>query len=196
MAKKKSTTWIIIAVIGIILIWGVRAYNGLVKQQETVSTAWSDVESTYQRRMDLIPQLVATVKGYAEHESNTFQNVIEARAKATQLTVDASNLTPEALEQYQKAQGELGSALGKLMMIQENYPNLKANENFLELQAQLEGTENRINVQRLKFNRAAKNYNTNTRKFPKTIIASMFGFDRKPYFKAQEGAQTAPKIEF
>ena len=150
----------------------------------------------YQRRADLIPNLVNTVKGYATHEKSTLEGVIEARSKATQIKVDVENLTPEALAKYQKAQGELGSALGRLLAITENYPDLKANQNFLELQSQLEGTENRITVERQKYNETARVYNTSIREFPRNILASMFGFEKKPYFEAQEGSNVAPKVEF
>lgn len=154
------------------------------------------MENVYQRRADLIPNLVNTVKGYATHEAETLEGVVNARAKATQITVDAENLTPEALAEYNKAQGELGSALGRLLAVTEAYPDLKANENFKELQAQLEGTENRIATERMKFNETAKEYNTMIRKFPKNIIASVFGFEKKPYFEAQEGAEKAPEVQF
>ncbi len=187
---------VIIAVIVILFVWIKGMYNGMVKADEGVQAAWSQVENVYQRRADLIPNLVATVKGYAEHESETLESVVAARSKATQMTVDAGNLTPEALAKYQKAQGELGSALGKLLMIQENYPDLKANQNFRDLQSQLEGTENRITVERQKFNETARAYNTMIRQFPKNIFAGMFGFEKKPYFEAVEGAETAPKVEF
>ena len=150
----------------------------------------------YQRRADLIPNLVATVKGYAAHESETLESVVAARAKATQVTVDPANLTPEALEQFNTAQGELSSALGRLLLIQENYPDLKANQNFMELQAQLEGTENRIATERMKYNEAAQAFNTGIRRFPDNIVASIFGFEKKGYFEAQAGAETAPKVEF
>jgi LemA protein len=163
---------------------------------EGVQAAWSQVENVYQRRADLIPNLVATVKGYASHEQQTLEGVISARSKATQITVNPEDLTSEQMEKFQKAQGELGSALGKLLAITENYPDLKANTNFLELQAQLEGTENRIAVERKKFNDAARVYNTTIRQFPKNIVAGMFGFEKKPYFEAAEGAQEAPKVEF
>ena len=152
----KKSTIILIAVVAIIAIWGVTSYNGLVKMDEGVNTAWSNVENQYQRRADLIPNLVNTVKGYAAHEKETLEAVMSARSKATQMTIDADNLTPEKLQEYQKAQGEIGSALGRLLAITENYPNLKANENFKELQAQLEGTENRISVERNKFNEVAR----------------------------------------
>ncbi|MBE6282397.1 MAG: LemA family protein [Bacteroides sp.] len=192
----KKSTIIIIALIAIVAIWGVSAYNGLVKMDESVSTAWSNVENQYQRRADLIPNLVNTVKGYAAHEKETFQAVTEARSKATQMSINADELTPEKMLEYQKAQGEVGAALSRLLAITEAYPDLKANENFKELQAQLEGTENRISVERNKFNEVARSYNTAIRTFPKTIIAGMCGFDKRPYFEAEEGADKAPKVEF
>ena len=192
----KKSTIILIAVIAIAAIWSISAYNGLVKMDESVSTAWSNVENQYQRRADLIPNLVNTVKGYAAHEKETFEAVVSARSKATQMTIDADNLTPEKLQQYQKAQGEIGAALGRLLAITENYPELKANENFKELQAQLEGTENRISVERRNFNEVARTYNTSIRTFPKSILAGMFGFDKRPYFEAEEGANKAPEVKF
>ena len=192
----KKSTIILIAVIAIAAIWGISAYNGLVKMDESVSTAWSNVENQYQRRADLIPNLVTTVKGYAAHEKETFEAVVSARSKATQMTIDADELTPEKLQAYQKAQGEIGAALGRLLAITENYPKLKANENFKELQAQLEGTENRISVERRNFNEVARSYNTSIRTFPKTLIASMCGFDKRPYFEAEEGANKAPEVKF
>lgn len=194
--KKLSVTAIVLIVLAVIVVWGISAYNGLVKSEEGVKTAWSQVENVYQRRADLIPNLVATVKGYAAHESETLEGVVAARAKATQMTVNADNLTEEQIAEFQKAQGELGSALGRLMAISEAYPELKANENFRDLQAQLEGTENRIAVERKAYNQTARDYNTAIRVFPKNIIASIFGFKTKGYFEAQEGAQTAPKVEF
>ncbi len=195
--KKGIVILIIVAVVVIgIYAWVKGAYNGMVSSDEKVQAAWSQVENVYQRRADLIPNLVATVKGYAEHESETLQGVVQARAKATQTTVDVENLTSESLAKYQKAQGELSSALGKLLMIQENYPNLKANQNFLDLQSQLEGTENRIAVERQKFNEVARSYNTLIRQFPKNIFAGMFGFEKKPYFEADETAKTAPQVKF
>ena len=172
------------------------AEEALVKQEEGVKTAWSQVENQYQRRSDLIPNLVNTVKGYASHESETLEGVVAARARATQTTIDADNLTPEAIEKYQAAQGELTAALGRLLMIQENYPDLKANQNFSELQAQLEGTENRIATERRNFNEAARAYNTRVRRFPTNIIAGLFGFGQYPYFEAAEGSATAPVVEF
>lgn len=192
----KRNTIIIIAAIAAIVGYCMSSYNILVGQDEAVGTAWSNVENQYQRRVDLIPNLVNTVKGYASHEKETFEAVVSARAKATQTTVDIDDLTPEKIAAYQKAQGELGSALGRLLAITENYPELKANENFKELQAQLEGTENRISTERHKFNEVAKTYNTSIRRFPKNIIASMFGFEKRPYFEAQEGAEKAPEVKF
>lgn len=192
--KKSTIILIVIAVIAV--IWGVSAYNGLVTMDENVNTEWANVETQYQRRADLIPNLVNTVKGYAAHESETLESVIAARSKATQITVDPSNLTPEKLAEYQEAQGAVTSALGKLLAISESYPDLKANQNFLELQAQLEGTENRINEARRKFNNVAKEYNTAIRRFPKSILAGMFGFDKRAYFEAAEGAQNAPVVTF
>ena len=154
------------------------------------------METQYQRRADLIPNLVNTVKGYAAHEQETLEGVIEARSKATQIKVDPADLTPEKLAEYQAAQGQLASALGKLLAITENYPDLKANQNFLELQAQLEGTENRINVARKNFNDTAREFNTDIRRFPKNILAGLFGFEKRAYFEAQAGAETAPTVEF
>ena len=192
---KKS--WIIIiAVIAVAAIYSVTTYNTLVSQEETVGNAWSNVENQYQRRSDLIPNLVNTVKGYATHEKETFDAVVSARAKATQATVSIDNLTPEKLQAYQRAQGEIGMALGRLLAVTENYPELKANENFQTLQAQLEGTENRISVERRKFNETAKDYNTAIRRFPKNIIAGMFGFEKRPYFEAAEGSEKAPEVKF
>lgn len=192
--KKSSIILIVIAVLAV--IWGVSAYNGLVTMDENVNTEWANVETQYQRRADLIPNLVNTVKGYAAHESETLESVIAARSKATQITIDPANLTPEKLAEYQEAQGAVTSALGKLLAISESYPDLKANQNFLELQAQLEGTENRINEARRKFNNVAKGYNTAIRRFPKSLLAGMFGFDKRAYFEAAEGAQNAPVVEF
>ena len=192
--KKSTIILIVIAVVAV--IWGVSAYNGLVTMDENVNTEWANVETQYQRRADLIPNLVNTVKGYAAHESETLESVIAARSKATQITIDPANLTPEKLAEYQEAQGAVTSALGKLLAISESYPDLKANQNFLELQAQLEGTENRINEARRKFNNVAKEYNTAIRRFPKSLLAGMFGFDKRAYFEAAEGAQNAPVVAF
>lgn len=195
---KKGLIGLLIAAAVILglFVWVKNTYNGLVIADEGVKAAWSQVENVYQRRADLIPNLVATVKGYASHESSTLEAVIEARAKATQVTVDPDKLTEESIAAFQSAQGELGNAIGRLLVSVEQYPDLKANQNFLELQAQLEGTENRITVERQKFNDTAKAYNTQVRSFPANIIASMFNFEQKGYFKAAEGAQTAPKVEF
>lgn len=192
----KKSTIIVLAVVAILVFWSVSSYNGLVTSEENVNSQWANVETQYQRRADLIPNLVNTVKGYAKHEKETLEGVIAARSQATQIKVDSKDLTPEKLAEYQKAQGAVTSALGKLLAITENYPDLKANQNFLELQAQLEGTENRITVARKNFNDAAQGYNTSIRRFPKSIFASMFGFDKRPYFDAEEGADKAPKVEF
>ena len=193
---KKKSTIIVIAIVAVVAIWAVSAYNGLVNLDEGVANKWGDVETQYQRRADLIPNLVNTVKGYAAHEQETLESVVAARSQATQIKVDPENLTPEKLAEFQKAQGEVTSALGKLLAITENYPDLKANQNFLELQAQLEGTENRINVARVNFNDATKKYNTAIRRFPKNILAGMFGFEKRNYFEAQDGAETAPQVQF
>ena len=171
-------------------------YNTMVEKDEAVSHAWSNVENQYQRRADLIPNLVNTVKGDAAHEKETLEAVVAARSKATQVTVDAANLTPEKLKAYQEAQGEIGGALSRLLAITENYPELKANENFKELQAQLEGTENRISVERRNFNEASRDYNTYIRKFPNNIFSSLFGFEKRPYFEAEAGTEKAPTVEF
>lgn len=192
----KKSTIIILAVVGIVLIWAVVGYNGLVSADEAVNTAWSNVENQYQRRADLIPNLVSTVKGYAAHEQQTLDAVTEARTRATQMTISAEELTEEKLQEYQAAQGELGAALGRLLAITEAYPDLKANRNFLELQAQLEGTENRISVERRNFNDVAREYNTSIRSFPKNILAGMFGFEARPYFEAAEGAAEVPAVQF
>lgn len=197
MKKGTLITVTVIAVIVLALFfWVKNSYNGLVMADEQVKSAWSQVENVYQRRADLIPNLVATVKGYADHESETLESVVEARSKATRVSIDPENLDPDRIAEFQEAQGELSQALGRLIMLQENYPDLKANQNFRELQAQLEGTENRISTERMKFNETARSYNTMVRSFPKNIIASMFGFDTKGYFEASEGAETAPKVEF
>ena len=192
----KKSVIIIIALVAIIVLFGVTTYNSMVSKQEGVSKAWSNVENQYQRRSDLIPNLVNTVKGYTTHEQGTLEAVVKARSEATQVKVDPENLTPEALQKYQQAQGNVGSALGRLLMLTENYPDLKANQNFIELQAQLEGTENRISVERNRFNEVAQEYNTYIRKFPKNIFAGMFGFDKRPYFEAEAGSEKAPKVEF
>ena len=195
--KKGLVTTIVVAVVALgIFGWIKNNYNGMVEGEEGVRSAWSQVENVYQRRADLIPNLVATVKGYATHESGTLEAVVNARAKATQVTVDPNKLTEESIAKFQSAQGELGNAVGRLLMSVEAYPDLKANQNFLELQAQLEGTENRINVARTNFNNAAKNFNTAIRRFPKNILAGLFGFEKRAYFEAAEGAEQAPQVQF
>ncbi len=195
--KKGCIGLIVLGVIALALFgWVKNSYNGLVSSQESVETAWAQVENVYQRRADLIPNLVETVKGYAKHEQETLEGVIEARANATKVTIDPSKMTPEDLQKYQAAQGDVTNALSRLIAVSENYPDLKANQNFLELQNQLEGTENRISVERNKFNEVAREYNTKRRTFPTNIIASIFNFGDKPYFQAQEGADKAPKVDF
>lgn len=198
--KGLSTTAKALIGVGIVVviafIWGVSVRNGLVQQDENVKQTWAAVQSAYQRRADLIPNLVNTVKGYAKHEESTLKEVVEARAKATQITVDAENLTPEKLKEYQAAQGDLTSALGKLIAVQENYPDLKANENFLDLQAQLEGTENRINEKRNIYNEAVQAYNVAVRKFPASLIAGFCSFQVKAPFEADAAAQKAPTVSF
>ena len=194
---KKLLPWAIgLGVLAIIALWAVNSYNAFVAAEEEVESAWAQVENQYQRRADLVPNLVATVKGYAAHEQQTLEGVVEVRAKATQITIDPAHATPEQLAAFQTAQGELSQALGRLLAVAENYPDLKANENFRDLQAQLEGTENRIAVARQLFNETAKSYNKTMRRFPNNILAGMFGFEKKPYFEAEEGAAKAPKVEF
>lgn len=187
---------VIVAVVLVLFFWIKGMYNSMVRMDEGVSSAWAQVENVYQRRADLVPNLVATVKGYAEHESSTLEAVVNARAKATQMTVDPSSLSEAEIAQFTAAQDELGAAIGRLLVSVERYPDLKANQNFLELQAQLEGTENRITVERQKFNEAARSYNVTIRKFPNNIFAGMFGFEKKGYFEASEGAEQAPVVSF
>lgn len=195
--NKKYITYGVIAVVFILLFaGGCNSYNGLVSQEENVNNAWAQVENQYQRRADLIPNLVNTVKGYAAHESQTLQAVIDARAKATSITIDPTNLDEATLEQYQQAQGELSSALNRLMAVSEAYPDLKANQNFRDLQVQLEGTENRIATERGRYTEAVKEYNLKVRRFPGSIFAGLFGFDTKPQFKAEAGANQAPDVQF
>lgn len=171
-------------------------YNKMVSMEEQVTSQWAQVENVYQRRADLIPNLVNTVKGYAAHEQETLEGVIEARSKATAVNIDPTKLTPETIQQFNQAQDGLSSALSKLMVVVERYPDLKANQNFLDLQAQLEGTENRITVERQKFNETTQNYNAYIRKFPQVIYAGWFGFEKKIYFEAQQGAEKAPEVQF
>ena len=197
MNIKKNLGWIIpVGILVLVVLWAIGGYNGMVKMDEQVQNSWANVETQYQRRADLIPNLVSTVKGYAKHEQQTLEEVVKARSEATQLKVDAENLTPEKLAAFQKAQSGVSSALGRLLAVAENYPDLKANQNFLELQSQLEGTENRITVARKDFNDAAKSYNQSIRQFPKNILAGMFGFEKKSYFEAEAGSEKAPKVEF
>ena len=197
MNIKKNMGWIIpVAIVVVIVLWAIGGYNGMVKMDEQVQNKWANVETQYQRRADLIPNLVSTVKGYAKHEQQTLEDVVKARSEATQVKVDAENLTPEKLAAFQKAQSGVSSALGRLLAVAENYPDLKANQNFLELQSQLEGTENRITVARKDFNDTAKSYNQAIRQFPKNILAGMFGFEKKSYFEAEAGSEKAPKVEF
>jgi LemA protein len=189
----------LLVVLGVVLItfmWAKNGYNRMVGNEEQVTTAWSQVENVYQRRADLIPNLVATVQGYASHERETLEGVVNARAKATQTTIDPANMTQAQMANFQQTQGELSQALGRLMVVVERYPDLKANQNFLELQAQLEGTENRITVERQKYNEVVRVYNTNIRRFPSNILAGIFGFERKINFEAKEGADVAPVVQF
>ena len=196
MKRSYVVIIVIVAVVLVLFFWIKGMYNSMVRTDETVSQAWAQVENVYQRRADLVPNLVATVKGYAEHESSTLEAVVNARAKATQMTVDPSGLSAAEIARFTEAQDELGAAIGRLLVSVERYPDLKANQNFLELQAQLEGTENRIAVERQKFNEAARSYNVTIRKFPNNIFAGMFGFEKKGYFKASEGAEQAPAVSF
>lgn len=196
MKKGTLITLVVLAAIALVVIWGFGQYNNLVTQEESVESAWSQVENQYQRRLDLVPNLVNTVKGYAAHEQNTFTAVVEARTKATSIQINVNDLSEENLKAFENAQNELSSALGRLIAISEAYPELKANENFLKLQDQLEGTENRITVARNAFNEAARSYNTMVRRFPANIIAGICGFSKKPYFEAAEGAEKAPAVEF
>ena len=193
---KRATLLIVLVVAAAIAIYCVKVYNGLVSEQQGVEAAWSNVETQDQRRADLIPNLVSTVKGYATHEQQTLEDVVAARAAATSITLDGSNMTPAQFEEYVEAQNKVTSALGRLIAVAENYPDLKANTSFLELQSQLEGTENRIAVARREYNDIVKQYNTRVVTFPRNIIASMFGFSQKEYFAAAEGASEAPRVEF
>ncbi|MCB2221721.1 MAG: LemA family protein [Bacteroidetes bacterium] len=198
--KNVKKSWIIIAVIIVLVLIGYSSikgtYNKMVMQDEAVTAQWAQVENVYQRRADLIPNLVNTVKGYADFEQKTLTDVIEARSKATSITVDPSNLNANSIQQFEAAQQGLSSALSRLMVVVERYPDLKANQNFLELQTQLERTENRIAVERRSFNDAARSFNTYIRSFPQTLFAGMFGFEQKAYFQSTEGAETAPEVQF
>ncbi len=195
--KKNRIIWIVVLVVLVLLVLrGCSDYNNLVGLREQVTREWANVENQYQRRADLIPNLVNTVKGYAEYEQETLTRVVEARTRATSVTIDAENMTTEALQEYQAAQGEVSAALSRLLAIVENYPDLKASQNFLELQAQLEGTENRIAVERRTFNETATTYNTAIKRFPTVIYARLLGFTQKPYFESVEGAETVPVVEF
>ena len=193
---KNKKMWIILGVVAVVVIWLIAGYNGLVSKQESVNQAWSNVENVYQRRADLIPNLVNTVKGYATHEQETLQAVTDARTKATSITIDPATATQEQMDAFFAAQQEVGSSLGRLIAVAESYPDLKASANFRDLQAQLEGTENRISVERKNYNAAVKEYNTKIRKFPANIIAGLFGFERVANWEAQEGAEVAPVVEF
>ena len=196
--KKKGIiiTVVIVAVVLMLFVWVKNSYNGMVSRQEAVEAQWAQVENAYQRRADLIPNLVATVKGYAEHEQSTLREVIEARSKATSINVDPTDLEADDIARFQAAQDQLSGALSRLLVSIERYPDLKANQNFLELQSQLEGTENRITVERQKFNNAAQGYNQYIRQFPRNIISSMFDFEKTGYFKAASGSEVTPKVEF
>lgn len=193
-------TWIILIVIVVAIFFGYSyvkgIYNDMVVKSENVDAQWSQVENVYQRRADLIPNLVNTVKGYASHEKETLEGVINARAKATSVNINAANMNAASMQAFQQAQDGLSGALSKLMVVVEKYPELKANQNFLELQAQLEGTENRIAVERKKFNESTRTYNTYVKMFPKNMFAGMFGFEQKPYFEAAQGAEKAPEVQF
>ena len=194
--RRSLPLLIILGLVVILLFWGCSSYNGLVKSDETVKQSWGNVQSAYQRRADLIPNLVETVKGEASFERGTLNDVINARAKATSMQVNPENLTPENMQQFQQAQGQLSGALSRLLVTVEQYPNLRANDAFRDLQRQLEGTENRINTERNRFNEVVNPYNTKVRSFPTNIFAGMFGFKVRPPFEAEAGAQNAPRVNF
>ncbi|MBO6620489.1 MAG: LemA family protein [Balneola sp.] len=186
-----------LVIVGLLVFFGISVNNGLVEKEEAVEGAWAQVENQYQRRADLIPNLVNTVKGAANFEQETLTSVIEARSKATSVNINASDLSdPAKFQQFQQAQGELSGALSRLLVSVERYPELKANSNFRDLQSQLEGTENRISTERKRFNDTAQNYNSSIRKFPTSIFASIGGFERKAYFEADQGAENAPTVDF
>ena len=193
---KNKTLWIVLAIVAVVVIWGISSYNGLVNKQEGVATAWSNVETQYQRRADLIPNLVNTVKGYAQHERATLAEVTDARTRATSINLDVADLTPETLAEFQRAQAEVGSALGRLIAVAESYPDLKANQNFLEFQSQIEGTENRIATERGRYTEVVNTYNIAVRRFPANILAGFFGFSAKPQFEADAAAAQAPHVQF
>lgn len=192
---KNKGLWIALGVIVVIILWGVSAYNGMVSKQETATTALANVQTTYQRRADLLPNLTKVVKAYAKHENETFKEVAEARSKVSQIKLDAGDLTPEKIRQFQQAQGELSAALGKLMAVSENYPQLKASENFQDLQTQLEGTENRINEARQQYNEAVQDYDVTIRRMPNVLVAGMFGFEKMAKFEAAAGTVKAPDLD-
>lgn len=194
--KKYSVVLLVVALIIVIASWFISLYNGLIKKDEAAQAAWSQVENVYQRRMDLVPNLVNTVKGAADFERATLEDVVSARASASQVKIDANTLTEENIAAFQKAQDALSGSLSRLLLTVERYPELKATENFRDLQAQLEGTENRIAVERKKFNEAVRAYNTAIRRFPRNMVAKMFGFEKKGYFEAAEGAENAPEVSF
>jgi LemA protein len=201
MMKKGCLIWLITGVFLLLVVlgivsWGTKVYNNMVSLQEAVASQWGNVETQYQRRADLIPNFVNTVKGAAEFEQETLTRVIEARAKATQVTIDPANITAENMLQYQATQGELSSALSRLMVVVERYPDIKATQNFRDLQVELEGTENRISVERRKFNEVAQSFNTFIKRFPQNLLAGMFGFSAKPYFESMEGSDRAPQVQF
>lgn len=196
MKSRNTKRIVLLVVLALAVVWGIRQYNKIVTLEEGVEAAWGQVENVYQRRADLVPNLVATVKGYASHESKTLTDVIDARARATQISVNPADLDPDEIAKFQQAQTELSGALGRLLVSVEQYPDLKASQNFLDLQAQLEGTENRITVERKKFNEAAQAFNAKIRRFPVNLLARMGNFEKKGYFKAEEGAETAPEVSF
>ncbi len=200
MKKSCLFTLIIVAFFALtalgFILWGTKIYNGMVSMRESVTSQWANVETQYQRRADLIPNFVNTVKGAADFEQETLTRVIEARAKATSVTIDPSNMTQANLQQFQQAQGEVSSALSRLMVVVEKYPELKATQNFRDLQVELEGTENRISTERRKFNEVAQSYNTYIKRFPQNFLAGMFGFSERPYFQSESGAEKAPEVKF
>ncbi|MEX0844895.1 MAG: LemA family protein [Balneolaceae bacterium] len=193
----KAKYLIVLGILAFFVFYGISVNNSLIEQEENVNSAWAQVENQYQRRADLIPNLVNTVRGAADFESETLQEVIEARSRATSINIDANDLSnPQAFQQFQEAQGQLSGALSRLLVTVERYPELKANQNFRDLQAQLEGTENRISTERMRFNQAAQSYNTRVRRFPASLIASIAGFEQKQYFQADQGAEEAPTVDF